>query len=322
MTDAGSAGGPAAPRPPRRAAPSGPPEPRASAAALWVRRRLVEGLRRLRPAGELHRSRVKALGLVAGLLATALMMVRLFVPSTVGMADTGARSSAALRPRARQLPGPTTTRRSRASSTPVGTRPPGSVRRARPRPTSRRSRCTSRSCGRAAAHRTARWCRRIRHPRVRHDRLGAVRCILIGLLVVFLPGSGPFRLAVAAGVALVMADGVFADFFVSAFADGTVLLAVLASIVALLVFWRSLTATTGALVLATILACTAVTVSPLMLAMVPAFLVALLHQRRPAAPRRRASPEPPVWAVRASSRGRSRCAPRRCWQPCSSRRSR
>ena len=63
---------------------------------------------------------------------------------------------------------------------------------------------------------------------------------LIGLLVVFLPGSGPFRLAVAAGVALVMADGVFADFFVSPFAaTGTLHCRVYASGRVLLMFSSS-----------------------------------------------------------------------------------
>ena len=269
---------PATPTRPRRAA-SGPPEPRASAAALWVRRRIVEGLRRLQPAGELHRSLARPLGLVVGLMATALMMLRLYVPSTVGMADTGighrllcALGLANYRPGDYEaFTGFIHPRWEPATwfgeaCVPSSDIPPfsahfGLVRLAQ---------LLTGVLGGGAFD-----------TRVFAVVASALFGILIGLLVVFLPGSAPFRLAVAAGVALVMADGVFADFFVSAFADGTVLLAVLASLVALLVFWRSLTTTTAALVIAAILACAALTVSPILLAMVPAFLVALLHQRRP-----------------------------------------
>ena len=268
----------AAPRP--RVA-SGPPEPRASAAALRVRRLIVAGFRRLRPASDMLPSRAQALGAVAGLMATAFMMIRLFVPSTVGMADTGIghRLLCGLG-LANQRPfdydaftGYIHPRWNSATwfgeaCEPSTDIPPFSAHFAMVR----LAQLLTGLLGGEGAFDT----------RAFAVVASVLFGILIGLLVVFLPGSGPFRLAVAAGVSIVMADGVFADFFVSAFSEGTVLLAVLASVVAILVFWRSLTARPVALVLATVLACAAVTVSPLMLAMVPAFLVALLHQRRPA----------------------------------------
>jgi hypothetical protein len=246
-----------------------------------VRRLIVAGFRRLRPAGELPPARAHALGAIAGLVATALMMVRLFLPSTVGMADTGighrllcGLGLANQRPfEYEAFTGFLHPRWDSAAWFGEACEPSTDI---------------PAFSGHFALVRLAQLLTGLLGGEGAFDiRAFAVLAsvifgILIGLLVVFLPGSGAFRLAVAAGVSIVMADGVFADFFVSAFSDGTVLLAVLASLVAILVFWRSMTARPASLVLATLLACAAVTVSPIMLAVVPAFLVALLHQRRPA----------------------------------------
>ncbi|MHC6223143.1 glycan biosynthesis hexose transferase WsfD [Arthrobacter sp. MMS24-S77] len=73
--------------------------------------------------------------------------------------------------------------------------------------------------------------------------VGVVCCIAFGLLiaslVAVLPGRTNFRLLVAGLVTAVMADGVFADFFISPYTEPAVFLGILALAVALLHYWNA-----------------------------------------------------------------------------------
>ncbi len=120
--------------------------------------------------------------------------------------------------------------------------------------------------------------------------LGALLAVALGLLTAalirYLPGAVPFRLVVAALFGVVLLDGVFADFLVSADLDGTVLLAVLAGFTALLILWggwadrvttldvppRGIVATALGVLLAT----AALATSPALLAFLPGFVAALV----------------------------------------------
>jgi len=120
--------------------------------------------------------------------------------------------------------------------------------------------------------------------------LGVLLAVVLGLLTValirYLPGAVPFRLVVAALFGVVLLDGVFADFLVSADLDGTVLLAVLAGVVALLILWggwadrvttldvppRGIAAT----VLGVLLGAAALATSPALLAFLPGFVAGLV----------------------------------------------
>ncbi|MCD4850416.1 hypothetical protein LN996_06295 [Arthrobacter sp. AK01] len=72
--------------------------------------------------------------------------------------------------------------------------------------------------------------------------VGIVCCLvfgsLIAALVAVLPGRTSFRLLVAALVGAVMADGVFADFFISPYPEAAAFLGTLALLVALLNYWN------------------------------------------------------------------------------------
>lgn len=71
--------------------------------------------------------------------------------------------------------------------------------------------------------------------------LGGLLALAVALLVValvrYLPGSTPFRLVIAAAVVVILLDSSFIDFFVSADREGVELVAVLAAFVALLILW-------------------------------------------------------------------------------------
>jgi len=72
--------------------------------------------------------------------------------------------------------------------------------------------------------------------------VGIVCCVVFGLLIAalinVLPGRTWFRILIAALVTGVMADGVFADFFVSPYSEPAAFLGVLAVSVALLHYWN------------------------------------------------------------------------------------
>ncbi|MFW0775121.1 hypothetical protein ACLRGI_18365 [Paenarthrobacter nitroguajacolicus] len=72
--------------------------------------------------------------------------------------------------------------------------------------------------------------------------VGIVCCLvfgaLIAALVAALPGRANFRILIAALVTVVMADGVFADFFISPYPEAAAFLGILALMVALLHYWN------------------------------------------------------------------------------------
>jgi len=120
--------------------------------------------------------------------------------------------------------------------------------------------------------------------------LGVLLAVIVALLIValvrYLPGSTPFRLVVAALVVLVLMDSSFANFFVSADIEGTVLVAVLGAFVALLIMWggyadRVTTLDVPprgvlALTLAVVIAALVLSVGPVGLAFLPGFVAGLL----------------------------------------------
>lgn len=72
--------------------------------------------------------------------------------------------------------------------------------------------------------------------------VGIVCCLVFGALmaalVTVLPGRASFRILLAALVTVVMADGVFADFFISPYPEAAAFLGTLALMVALLHYWN------------------------------------------------------------------------------------
>lgn len=72
--------------------------------------------------------------------------------------------------------------------------------------------------------------------------VGIVCCLVFGLLiaalVAVLPGRASFRVLIAALVTVVMADGVFADFFISPYPEPAAFLGTLGLLVALLNYWN------------------------------------------------------------------------------------
>jgi len=72
--------------------------------------------------------------------------------------------------------------------------------------------------------------------------VGIVCCLVFGLLIAalinVLPGRTWFRILIAALVTAVMADGIFADFFVSPYSEPAAFLGILAVSVALLGYWN------------------------------------------------------------------------------------
>ncbi|MDP5227705.1 MULTISPECIES: hypothetical protein [Arthrobacter] len=72
--------------------------------------------------------------------------------------------------------------------------------------------------------------------------LGAVCCLAFGLLITalmaVLPGRRNFRILIAGLVTVVSADGVFADFFIAPYSESGAFLGALALVVALLHYWN------------------------------------------------------------------------------------
>lgn len=120
--------------------------------------------------------------------------------------------------------------------------------------------------------------------------LGVLLAVLVALLIIalvrYLPGSVPFRLVVAGLILVVLLDSSFVNFFISADAEGTVFVAVLAAFVALLILWggyadRVTTLDVPprgvlALTLAVVIAALVVSTGPVGLAFLPGFVAGLL----------------------------------------------
>lgn len=120
--------------------------------------------------------------------------------------------------------------------------------------------------------------------------LGMLLALVVAALVValirYLPGSTPFRLTVSAAMLLVVMDSSFIDLFIAADDGGVTLLAVLAAFVALLILWggyaervttldvppRGVVAVT----LAVVIAAAVVSIGPVGLAFLPGFIAGLL----------------------------------------------
>ena len=73
--------------------------------------------------------------------------------------------------------------------------------------------------------------------------LGLVFCVVVAVLMAalaaLLPGTGMARLAGVAGVMLVVADGTFAGYFLSAYSEPAALVGLLGLVVSILLFWRA-----------------------------------------------------------------------------------
>ncbi len=100
--------------------------------------------------------------------------------------------------------------------------------------------------------------------------------VLVGLLVALLPGRLPFRLVAAAIVAVLVGDGVFADFLLSPYSEGTMLLGLLALGIAFLYLWRSPRPPVHAVLLAGVVCAVVVAIDVRLVPLAPAAVVALL----------------------------------------------
>lgn len=121
--------------------------------------------------------------------------------------------------------------------------------------------------------------------------VGIVCCVVFGALiaglVAALPGRTPFRVLIAALVTLVTADGVFADFFVSPYSEPAALLGTLALAVALLRYWNGGKPRWASVLTVVLAAAFTVSAMPQMVSWLPVVALALLWL--PSGARRRAS---------------------------------
>ncbi|MBB6404359.1 hypothetical protein [Arthrobacter sp. AZCC_0090] len=123
--------------------------------------------------------------------------------------------------------------------------------------------------------------------------VGIVCCVIFGALVaglvVALPGRTLFRVLIAALVTLVMADGVFSDFFVSPYAEPAAFLGTLALSVALLHYWNGRGPRWASALMVVFAAAFTVWAKPEMVSWLPVVAFALLWL--PVGARRRAEAE-------------------------------
>lgn len=253
--------------------------------ALWDAARLVAP----GPAELPHRYRWR-LAIGCGAAAAALMLLRLFVPTAVGVADQGVGQSLACRLSVAD-PTPYNYTASTQFIFPswlphqwYGEDCPGSG---------------APFASWLLVLRAAGWAT----PLLGHGpgldlRLAAVVAVLlvgvlIALLVALLPGRPGFRILAAAGVTAVTADGVFSDFFDSTYPQAASLLGALAVIVALMFLWRRDTVDAVGLLAVTGAGAFALLAQPIMAALLPVLAVALVW--RPfgtggSRPRRRRAP--------------------------------
>ncbi|MDI2034865.1 hypothetical protein [Paenarthrobacter nitroguajacolicus] len=112
--------------------------------------------------------------------------------------------------------------------------------------------------------------------------VGIVCCVVFGLLIAalinVLPGRTWFRLLIAALVTGVMADGVFADFFVSPYSEPAAFLGILAVSVALLNYWNGRGPRWLALLLVVLATAFTFAAKTQMVAWLPVIALALLWQ--------------------------------------------
>jgi hypothetical protein len=111
--------------------------------------------------------------------------------------------------------------------------------------------------------------------------------ILLTLLVALLPGRPGFRIFVALGVAAIMDDGIFADFFVSPYSEPACFLGILALLIALMFLWRRDTVTWLGILLVSLACAFTIGAKTQMISVLPVVVVALLwrpYRERRAAP--------------------------------------
>ncbi|MHC6219665.1 glycan biosynthesis hexose transferase WsfD [Arthrobacter sp. MMS24-S77] len=110
--------------------------------------------------------------------------------------------------------------------------------------------------------------------------VGIICCVVFGALiaglVAVLPGRTLFRVLIAALVTLVMADGIFADFFVSPYSEPAAFLGVLALSVALLHYWNGRGPRWASVLIVVFAAAFTVSAKPQMVSWVPVVALALL----------------------------------------------
>jgi len=100
--------------------------------------------------------------------------------------------------------------------------------------------------------------------------------VLLMFFVAFLPGRIGFRVMMAALVAAVMADGVFVDFFISPYSEAACFLGVFAMFVAMLYMWRKGHPTLLGIVFFTAASLFTITAKTQMVAVLPVAIGALL----------------------------------------------
>lgn len=110
--------------------------------------------------------------------------------------------------------------------------------------------------------------------------VGIVCCVAFGALVAglvaALPGRAPFRVLIAALVTLVTADGVFADFFVSPYREPAAFLGTFAIAVALLHYWNGGKRRWASVLMVFLAAAFTVSAMPQMVSWLPVLALALL----------------------------------------------
>ncbi|MFD8396202.1 hypothetical protein ACFV2N_45205 [Streptomyces sp. NPDC059680] len=99
---------------------------------------------------------------------------------------------------------------------------------------------------------------------------------IIALLVALLPGPLWLRLVVTAGFGLVMCDSAFADFFISPYSEPAGLIGLLLLCPALLLLWRRRASSLGGIVLTTAAVLFAMTAKTQLISLLPVAVLALL----------------------------------------------
>ena len=237
-------------------------------------------------------SRLRGVAVLSGTLASLVMIVRLFVPQTVGMADQGA---------GQQL---------LCSLGVLNLRPWGYTEFTNfIHPSWLPHQYYGEACGFTGSGEPVyssqllllwlgKWLTPVLGwgPGLDTRAVGIVCCVVFGALVAglvaALPGRTPFRVLIAALVTLVTADGVFADFFVSPYSEPAALLGTLALAVALLRYWNGGRPRWASVLIVVLAAAFTVSAMPQMVSWLPVVALALLwlpgeRARRRASARRR-----------------------------------
>lgn len=238
-------------------------------------------------------SRLRGVAVLSGTLASLVMILRLFVPQTVGMADQGAGQQLLCSLGVRNL------------------RPWGYTDFTNfIHPSWMPHQYYGEACGFTGSGEPVyssqslllwlgKWFTPVLAggPGLDTRAVGIVCCVVFGALiaglVAALPGRTPFRVLIAALVTLVTADGAFADFFVSPYSEPAALLGTLALAVALLRYWNDGRPRWASVLIVVLAAAFTVLAMPQMVSWLPVVALALLWlpveraRRRASSARRR-----------------------------------